>query len=80
MRDRLQEAIELRSTGHVEERRSILLNCASEPLDSCGLQLFSSGYVGPVPSEQVRGEPEWSGSPQRRVNLNPIYGIIKQQN
>jgi hypothetical protein len=34
----------------------------------------------PVPSEQVRGEPEWSGSPQRRVNLDPIYGIIKQQN
>ena len=42
--------------------------------------LYPSGYVGPVPSEQVRGEPEWSGSPQRRVNLNPIYGIIKQQN
>jgi hypothetical protein len=27
MRDRLQEAIELRSKGHVEERRSILLDC-----------------------------------------------------
>src|SRR5881398_436223 len=33
------------------------------------------GFRRPVPSEQVRSEHEWSGSAQRRVNLNPIYGF-----
>ena len=32
MRDRLQEAIELRSTGHAEEARSILLDLVAAPL------------------------------------------------
>ncbi|GAC1627201.1 MAG: hypothetical protein NVS4B11_24360 [Ktedonobacteraceae bacterium] len=45
MRDRLQEAIELRSTGRAEEARTILLDLVAASPDDAEINL-QTAYVG----------------------------------
>jgi hypothetical protein len=64
MRDRLQEAIELRSTGRAEEARTILLNLVAASPDDAEINL-QTAYVHDTLGREREAVPFMSGQLSR---------------
>ncbi len=75
MRDRLQEAIELRSTGRTEEARAILLNLVAASPDDAEINL-QTAYVHATLGREREAVPFYVRAIEQGLSDNDLEGAL----